>query len=345
MKNIFLRLLPAFFAAVILNFAACAAATSPAPATTPAADVGRLEIYDFMTQNGTIARRTFLDGAGRVSKEIYYTMFSARRSASGTPPEEMAIGSQVLYHYENGRLVSTEAFDGAMKPQGSQHYEYGPDGEVIREWSLRADGTKEFETRRAAQPTPSRFPSIRGRALTELYFDATGTRLLNLRGELPADIDLPQGWGSSAANLACGIVLSRERGRPEQIQVHVSLKNTDAPRLPAVGGGSGGFGGTVPAPLVPPLNNDAMGAAEFILRDARGSQVAERTLLPDKEAHYVYLRNADLRPGTAGVISPEYELASRFPSLAPGRYTLRLRLTVPGRAASVLSNEVVLTVE
>jgi hypothetical protein len=73
----------------------------------------------------------------------------------------------------------------------------------------------------------SRYGPARGR-ITELHYDTTGQFVVAIRGVIPSDVDLPHGWGDPINGLACGIVLTRERGRLGDIKVSLNLKSSRA---------------------------------------------------------------------------------------------------------------------
>lgn len=280
-------------------------------ASADAPDAGDLKIYDFVTQIGTVASRTFRDSAGRVSRIIYYTSHKlTANKLDALQQADLRPQSMELYYYnDNGQRRKLEKFDGNQKLTYIVWFEYGPDGTLVRQWQTSPEGIKSSETRFAS-----------GRKATEVEFDATGKHVVTMRGVVQPDIDLPHGWGDAVNGAACGIALTRERGRLDEIQVRLNLRTV---------------------PVSPPFQMGVVNAvpdARMLLRDAAGNDIPEAG--GSRHSRQWHL------PGTeVGHLVPGYPLAERFPGLPKGRYTLRVQLTVPDLGMTLLSNEVAFVVE
>jgi hypothetical protein len=136
-----------------------------------------------------------------------------------------------------------------------------------------------------------------------------------MNGAFPRDVDLPHGWGEPVAGIACGIALTRERGKPEDIEVFVNIRMLSSRTDDSL-------------TLFPEVRMQ--------LRNADGEDIHEVAGPPSPRG---------FGGQEVGFLSPAYPIAERFPALATGRYSLRLRLPVPDLDVTLLSNEVTFVIE
>jgi hypothetical protein len=295
-----------FAALTTLCIVLCAPVAARSATPSSAEDAGELQIYPMMTQVGTVASRTFRDSDGRVSRIIYYSASGSGAHSVAGPFAERDLKPQSMQqmHYDSaGRLWKTESFNSDHQLVSVRQIEYRADGQKSRSWQTDATGIRTSETRWDAA----------GR-YTNLAFDPTGSRVVTMGGAFPGDIDLPHGWGEAAAGLACGITLSRERGKTADIDVFVNIR------------------------VFPPTTDAALTSLPDVqLRNADGKDVRE---VADPARHPNGYTGQEV-----GYLSPAYPLAERFPALPRGRYTLRLRLPVPDLNVTLLSNQVTFVIE
>ncbi len=211
----------AFIASLALGLLATSSLVGQQAKPPSGQAAGVLQIYEHMTQVGTVAARTFRDSAGRVAKVIYYTSSGVRE-----PSQERDLRPQLtdVYSYDaKGQLSTTERVNHDGTLLSVRHDEYGSGGQRIRTWSTNGDGIETLETR--YNPTGSS-------TITELHFDTTGQYVVGIRGVIPPDADLPHGWGEPVNGLACGIVLTREHGPLDDIQLSLNIQsNQPWPKL------------------------------------------------------------------------------------------------------------------
>lgn len=285
------------------------------PSDLPSAAAGEtedLQLYAMPTQIGTVARRTIRDGSGRVAREVFYSSNSfARVPQTG---QGLVVQSIRVYYYDGaGRVDRVEHWGQDLRVE---HNAYSPSGELVRKWFVDADGVRRYEMRFKGSTT-----------MTRLYFDDTGTYLRSVRGQLVGDVDLPHGWGMPSGGMACGITVSTERGRFDDIGVWVNIKNVSSETV---------------------LHIDTLIEPSFELRDDEGKVISPRQRGREfdrkpKERH-AQLYGQLLRSGAAGFMYPAYRLADYFGLLSPGKYTIRVCQPLPGRDGCLISNGVTFVV-
>jgi hypothetical protein len=116
-------------AAALLGIVAGCRAPGGAPASRVAAerDEGVLQIYEMMTQNGTVASRTVRDSAGRVVRVVYYGVHARTPSPRGPFAERdlYPLATEIRAYDAAGRLVLEESIDGSGRLVG--HTAFSPD--------------------------------------------------------------------------------------------------------------------------------------------------------------------------------------------------------------------------
>jgi hypothetical protein len=265
---------------------------------------GELQFYPFPTEIGTAACRRFHDTKGRVIKTVYYMeqpgplcfAFSISR-----PYREDQITTQsiVIYRYDEHDRVARE-----------EHY--GPDTELsrVRETFYECDGyTKKdvWKDERGIRYYESRYGERR--RACELYFDQSGENVIAIRGSLPDDIDLANGWGRPVLGVSCGIAVKKPSALLKQMWIYVTLKNeTDVDAYVFT---------SIPYRTI-----------QMKLRDAK------KSLVPQDEG-YIKKRTEELwrdriqRLDNRQTIRPHcaehfgsYQLNEWYPNLRPGNYFL-----------------------
>jgi hypothetical protein len=138
---------------------------------------GALEIYPRATQIGTIARRVFTDERNRPFRAIYYRakFFSIQpKDDSDLVPYETR-----LYSYDEvGREVWMGEYSPELILRRSLETLYDASGQLqARQWR-DTDGIVRYQIRYAG-----------GRSVSHLHYDATGSRVIKVQGEIPAWVD------------------------------------------------------------------------------------------------------------------------------------------------------------
>ncbi len=275
--------------------------------STEKGETAELKLYGMVTQIGTVASRTIRDRSGKIVREVHYYGPWGNPSQP-TAEKDLRVQSIKVYFYDTaGRVDHIEHWNAGERRPRVEHNVYDASGELVRGWFVERDGIKRYETRYRNQ-----------RTLVELYFDNTGSYLTSLRGHLVSDIDLPHGWGPTSGGMACGITLSTERGRFEQIELNVNIKNVAAKSV----------------------SIDNLVEPTFELHDVSGKFFAMRVSARGSKDGRPQLYGQLLDTDEAGYLYPAYRLADYFDPLPPGSYTLRIRQPVPERDAILVSNEI-----
>jgi hypothetical protein len=278
---------------------------------------GELRIYERATQIGTVANREFKDEKGRIVKVIYYT--HADNSMSNFREELLREQSSRTFEYdEYGCPIKSKSYDGTRKLTRTDEVRCldgtATPGLTISRTSL---GIKHAEVRHTAT----------GGRQTILQFDSNGEKVVAITGELPLDTDLIHGWGDVLHGLALGIAANREKGRQQDLDIHVSIKNTG--------------------------NNAAMVMVSPVLielKDSNGQVVTQKPafrLNPNQTQSNEcpsYLQMAAPRTGRA---QPQYtfNLGEHYERLAPGTYSMTVTYCVAGVPERLVSNTIQIEVE
>jgi hypothetical protein len=279
---------------------------------------GELRIYPRATQIGTVAIREFRDHQGRVVKRIYYT--GGGSSFQGPFREELLREqSTIRYTYnDQGCRIKSEVFEPGMKLRRTDNVRC-VDGTATPKLTTISDsrGVKQAEIRHNAN----------GGTQTELIFDSRGEQVVAINGDLPTDVDLLHGWGKEFDGFACGIAANRERGRQDDLEIHVTIKNI-----------SHDTGVVIVSPVL------------VELKDITGRVV-------ERKAAYRKPENEGQSEGCpsymnqgaplAGRSQPQsgYGLGEQYDRLAPGKYSLTVTYCVWGVAGRLVSNTIPLEVE
>ena len=296
---------------ILLLLSISARAQDPGPKS-------ELRIYERATQIGTAANREFRDDKGRVVKVIYYT--HAGNSMSNFREELLREQSSRTFEYdEAGCRIKSKSFDRTRKLTGSEEVRC-LDGTATRSLTIVRNslGIKQGEARHTSS----------GGTQTALEFDSNGEKVIAITGELPSDTDLKHGWGNVLHGFALGIAPNREKGRQQELYVHVSIKNVD--------------------------NNDTglvMAAPVLIeLKDSNGQLVEPKAAfrLNRKQSQSnecpTYMQMAAPRPGRA---QAQYTLdvGEQYERLAPGKYSMTIAYCVSGVSEPLVSNRIQIEVE
>ena len=278
---------------------------------------GELRIYLRETQIGTIANREFKDDKGRVVKVVYY--IHPDPSARPFREELMREQSTQMFEYdEHGCRIKTNTYGAGMNLRRIDEVRCS-DGTAMPKLSTMRDslGVRQRETRHAAN----------GSTQTVLSFGSNGDTVVGINGQLPVDIDLADGWGDVFSGLALGIAGNRAKGRQQDLQVHVTIKNLSHDALVMI------------API------------KIELKDMSG-RVFEQKANPNKSVEkqiqsgecQSYLQQGAPGPGMSQTPF-SYDLGAQFEPLAPGRYSISVMYCVSGVAGKMVSNTIVVEVE
>jgi hypothetical protein len=279
---------------------------------------GELTLYTRATQIGTVARREFKDDKGRIVRVIYYT---GGGSFEGPYREELLREQSIRsYTYDDHNCrIKCESYEPGLRLSRTEEVRCF-DGTATPSLTTVRDvrGIKEVETRHTAS----------GSTQTILYFDKDGDKVVAIDGELPTDADLAHGWGEMLSGFACGIAANPEKGRQEDLQVHVTIKNV-----------SHEANGVV---MISPVLVE--------LKDLTGRVI---------EPKAAYTRHKDktesdgcptyMSQGApfAGRSQPQtgYELGEQYNRLAPGKYSITITYCVSGVKGRLVSNTIPIEVE
>lgn len=279
---------------------------------------GELRLYSRATQIGTVACREFRDDKGRIVKVIYYT---GGGSFEGPYREELLREQSVhSYTYDDHNCrIRSESYEPGMKllrTQEARCFEGTATPSLTTVRDVR--GIKQSETRHTTS----------GGTQTVLYFDKDGDQVVAINGELAPDADLAHGWGPMLNGLACGIAANREKGRQEDLQIHVTIKN---------------------------VNHDANGVLMISpvlveLKDVTGRVIERKAAYTRQQTENesngcpTYMGQGAPLAGRAQP-QPGYELGEQYNRLAPGRYSITITYCVSGLREKLVSNTIPLEVE
>ena len=277
---------------------------------------GELRIYHRATQIGTVANREFKDDKGRVVKVIYYT--HADLSMSNFREELLREqSSQTFVYDEYGCRVNSKSYDQTRKLIRTEEVRCA-EGTATRSLTIirNSKGIKWGEARHTAT----------GGTQTVLHFDSNGEKIVSITGELPSDVDLIHGWGDVAQGFALGIAPNREKGRQQDLEIHVSLKNV-----------SNDAGQVMVSPILVELRNSNGKVVE--LKPAhRLNPRTELNVCPS------YLQMG--APGRGRAQSQYgYHFGEHYERLPPGKYSMTVTYCVSGTSERLVSNTIEIEVE
>ena len=279
---------------------------------------GELRVYPRATQIGTVASRTFKDDQGRTVKVIYYF---GGGSFEGPYREDLLREQSIhLYKYDNHDCrIKSESYEPGMRLSRTAEVRCF-DGTATPYLTTVCDarGIKQTETRHTAS----------GSTQTVLYFDHAGDKVVAINGDLPIDTDLTSGWGVVFSGFACGIAANRERGRQEELAVHVSIKNIS----------HDGDGVVMISPVLVELKNSSgrvIERKEAYRKDESKTQFDGCPTYMSQGAPFA--GRSQLQPG--------YGLGEQYDRLVPGKYTLTITYCVSGVPGRLVSNTILLEVE
>jgi len=279
---------------------------------------GELTLYNRATQIGTVANRQFKDDKGRIVKVIYYT---GGGSFEGPYREELLREQSILlYTYDDHNCrVRCETYEPGMKLRGTEEVRcFEGNGTPSLTTVRDVRGIKQIETRHTTS----------GSTQTTLYFDNDGDKVVAINGELPTDADLAHGWGQMLNGLACGIAANREKGRQEDLQVHVTIKNVN----------HNAQGVLMISPILVELKDHTGRVIE-----RKAAYTREQTRIESAECPTYLGQGAPL----AGRAQPQtgYELGEQYDRLTPGRYSISITYCVSGQREKLVSNTIPIEVE
>jgi hypothetical protein len=274
----------------------------------------QLTIYDRPTQAGTVADRIFKDSKGRVVKNVLYT-------GGGPAPyheELLRVYSISIAKYgPNDCVVRAANYWPGMILKSMMEGTCWP-GTATPKLSVFRDahGVRTQETRRKAEAGKS----------TILLFDATGEKVIAIKSLTPDDVDLVHGWGNEVGGFACGIAANRERGRQEDIELFVTVKNIRfrRDRVSTIS-------------LLAVELKDSTGRligpkAEFAVRE---SKITPTACPPFSEVPVI---------GESQLLI-SYRLGDRYDRLQPGKYEMTVRICSPVISGLLISNTISLEIE
>lgn len=280
--------------------------------------IGELRLYERATQIGTVASREFKDNKGRVVKVIYYT---GGGSFEG-PYREDLLREQSIHNYtydDHDCRIKSESYSPGMKLSRTEEV-HCLDGTATRSLTTVRDarGIKQAEIRHTAN----------GGTQTELYFDSDGDKVVAINGEVPADVNLTHGWGELLNGFVCGIAANRERGRQEDLNVIVTIRNI-----------SHDMKGVV---MISPVLVE--------LKDNTGRVIERKPAygIPKDDARSegcpTYLSQGAPSAGRSQ-LQPGFTLGEQYDRLAPGKYSLTITYCVSAVSGLLVSNTILLEVE
>lgn len=278
---------------------------------------GELRIYHRATQIGTVASREFKDDKGRVVKVIYYT--HADLNSSNFREESLRVQSSSTFDYdEYGCPIKSQSYDHKAKLTRIEELRC-VEGTATRRLAIirNGQGIKQGEARYTAT----------GSAQTVLHFDSNGEKVIAITGELPRDTDLIHGWGNVLHGFALGIAANREKGRQQDLNVHVSLKN--------VGNDAGQI---MVSPVLVELKNSNGQAIELKPPYRINPYQTQFNHCPS------YMQMGAPRLGWA---QPQYNynLGEQYERLSPGKYSITVTYCVQGQSERLVSNTIEIEVE
>jgi hypothetical protein len=201
------------------------------------------------------------------------------------------------------RTAEVRCFDGTATPSLTTVY--------------NARGIKQAEARHTAS----------GSTQTDLYFDIGGEKVVAISGQLPMDTDLASGWGTVFSGFACGIAANREKGRQEELEVYVSIKNIS----------HDGDGLVMIAPVLVELKDSSGRVIERNAAYRQGDSNKQFDACPTyMNQNAPSVGRSQQRPG--------YALGEHYDPLAPGKYTLTINYCVSGVPGRLVSNTIPLEV-
>ena len=279
---------------------------------------GELTLYARATQIGTVANRIFRDDRGREVKVIYYT---GGGSLAGPYREELLQVQSIHVHTydEYNCHIRSENYEPGMRLRSTE-----------RVRCLERTATPHLSTVYDARgiKVSERRHTESGGTQTVVYFDATGDQVVAISGELPADTDLASGWGEEFNGFACGIAANRSRGRQEELEVNVSIRNLGYHRDGVV--------------MIAPVRVE--------LRDRNGRVIERKAAYREDESKAqagecpTHLSHNAPSVGRSQVRAG-FRLQEQFDRLNPGNYTVTITCCVSGVPGRIVSNTILLEVE
>ena len=269
---------------------------------------GELTIYPMFGQTGVVANRTYRDDKGRLVKTVFY-----RAKERIEPPykeEDLLIESIRIHKYDQqGREFREEHYSPDLKLNRIMVTLYDSQGQKESIVWLNSKEVREYEIRYSD-----------GKSVSHLYFDDSGTTLRAIKGVIPKDIDLGNGWGEPVNGLICGIAVNKLAAPVKDMLISVTVRNLTSKSAQIVTGD----------------DNDI----QMILRDVAGK------LVPSVKTPYRKQKGnlQTLHAYEAGYWIPAFELHKWYDNLGPGEYTLTIKRRVSGEEFPLVSNTLPITI-
>jgi hypothetical protein len=280
---------------------------------------GELRIYDRPTQINTVASREFKDDKGRVVKVIYYT--GGGGGFEGPYSEELLREQSIhVYTYDDQDcLIKSETYEPGMKLTRTADAQCLPGTATPRLTTAHdARGVRQAETRHDAK----------GSTQTTLYFDTGGDKVIAIDGDTPADVDLAHGWGKVTGGFACGIAANREKGRQEDLDVWVTIKNISYRTEGVV--------------MVSPVLVELKDSAGRVIEPKAEYEEDGNKLQPG--ACPTYMSQGAPFIGQSDLLR-SYALGERYDRLSPGTYSMTVKHCLSATRGLLVSNTILLEIE
>ncbi|MCZ6818437.1 MAG: hypothetical protein O7G31_02970 [Calditrichaeota bacterium] len=264
------------------------------------------------TQAGTVAKCEHRDDEGKLTKLVTYSG-AARRGVS-TPTDELKVQKLEEYKYDDqGRLVRTDTYRADRVLSSYSNHTHLADGTVIKD-TFTAAGTRRYQWVDA----------------TLCKFDDRGQTIVAIKGPLPADRDLPHGWGEPVDGISCGAVPSASELPIGNIDVYVTVRNQSV------------------NPIMVSVGHEYW-TVSIELRDSQGFLVAKNSEFIQAEMERLRLINrsesllsegVQLIPGFATYWGGHLELRNWYADVPPGRYDLSVTRHLNDTGHDLICNSV-----
>jgi hypothetical protein len=140
-------------------------------------------------------------------------------------------------------------------------------------------------------------------------------------------MNLVHGWGASVEGLSCGIATDKPRGKSEEIQIYVTVRNLTDTEIR----------------LAKTIQYRIM---QMDLRDAAGGIVPQDTEYVNKRTEHLLEMNKGPAEGSHAIAPSEashleaYPLTDWYRGLKPGKYSLTVHRRGSGREFTLTSNTI-----
>lgn len=281
---------------------------------------GPLEIYEFPSQNGIVARKAETDDQGRIIRETYYVPVNVSKMPKD---ENDVMPSQVreIRYDGKGNPVETRILT--------------PDRQILRtiESSYDAGHLSATLYRDADGIVRYRQISNQGRTIADIHLDDSGMRIIAISRKAPIAEDLTDGWGNPLDGVVCGLGINRQQANLKDFRILISFKNEDRE-----------------------VRNVVTGTEHHVIRlelkNSKDEDVPfDQALFEERRSQELTLNNGpnenlqSLPPNEARTYTGGYDLVNWYPNLPPGKYRLKVLHRVASGEFLLESNEVQFEVE